>query len=150
MSYDKLFQHRQEEEIRRNLYIISPQKIDSLDKLKYYERKAIEYIKELESTIVTINEYRNALAKRSRDFFTANYNLLLSLKREKNYSDSKVFYRITIEKVFDNNSIHPETIHEKKYSGTERHKAFKEFEALQKQYPNIRTEKNTEKKFWEK
>lgn len=152
MQYSKdFFRNGGTGEIRTYIHLKDPSKIDNLENLKYYDATAARDIIDLQEKIEFLKQYRADLAERSRAFFTANYTLLLSLKRDRSYfRDGKVYYIITIHKIFDNPTIAPEAIHESRYKGTERHEAFKEFEALKKQYPGIKFEKDIEKKSWEK
>lgn len=151
MEYSKdFFRYGETGEIRTYIRLKNPDKIDTLDNLKYYDSTAARDIAELQETIEFLKQYRADISKRSKAFFTANYTLLLSLKRDRRYRDGKVYYEIKIDKIFDNATIAPETIHNSRYQGTERHTAFKEFESLKKQCPGIKFEKDIEKKFWEK
>lgn len=53
-------------------------------------------------------------------------------------------------KVYDLKNAAPEKVLEETYPGTERRQAFKRFEELKKQHPNIETIIDTNKKYWEK
>ena len=151
MEYSKdFFWHGGEGELRTYTHLKNPDKIDTLKYLEYYDSTASKAIAEYQEKIEFLKQYRADIAERSKDFFTANYTLFLSLKRDRSYRDGKVYYEIKIDKIFDNATIAPETIHKSRYQGTERHAAFKEFEALKKQYPGIKFEKDIDKKFWEK
>ena len=151
MEYSKdFFRNGDTGEIRIYIHLKYPGKIDTLDNLKYYDSTAARDIIELQEKIEFLKQYRADIAERSQAFFAANYTLLLSLKREKNYYSGKVYYTIKIEKIFDNATIAPETVYENRFPGTERHAALKVFEALKKQYPGIKYEKDIEKKHWEK
>ena len=79
-----------------------------------------------------------------------NYKLCLRLERFITYYDNLKKYIITIAKRFDGNNMADEEILRETYDGKERHKALKRFEALKKEYPNIETEIDIEKKRWER
>lgn len=154
MTFDKLnslhWNHSHECEIQMHFYLIYADKLDSLDRVLYYDRNAAEKIRELESTIAVLKEYRQSLFERSQVITAANYHLRLSLTREVHYYQNKKYYLVEIVKVFDRADIAPETVLSERYEGTERHKAIKRFEELRKSHPGIETEKDIAKKQWEK
>ena len=97
-----------------------------------------------------MQEYRIELFNRYQEIVSTNYRLCLTLKREINYYKNKKFYYIYLEKVYDREDVKPEELLQERFDGTERHKAFKRFAELQKQYPNIEIIKDINKKHWEK
>lgn len=137
-------------ELSIRLYIKKPEKIDSIKDIKYYENKAVQEIAEAEELIKTLQEYRQALYNRYQEMSNTNYKLRLRLERFVSYFDNLKKYIITIAKRFDGNNMADEEILRETYEGKERHKALKRLEALKKEYPNIETEIDIEKKRWER
>jgi hypothetical protein len=72
------------------------------------------------------------------------------MERRVSYYDKAKTYIITIAKRFDGNNVADEIILKESFEGKERHKAFKRFEALKKEYPNIEHDTDIEKKKWER
>lgn len=137
-------------ELSIRFYIKKPEKIDSIKDIKYYENKAVQEIAEAEELIKTLQEYRQALYTRYQEMSKTNYRLCLRLERFVSYYDNLKKYIITIAKRFDGNNMADEEILRETYEGKERHKALKRLEALKKEYPNIETEIDIEKKRWER
>lgn len=150
MSFKDLFTHKSDAEIRHWIYIKKPETIGSLKDIEYYSGRAAQGIAEAESIIATLKEYQQALCTRYQEIAATNYKLLLSLERHISRYDNTKDYTVTIVKRFEGNNVKDETILKENYAGKERHKAIKRFEALKKEYPNIETEIDIEKKFWEK
>lgn len=136
--------------IGEQYYLIKPEKLDSISRVKMYDETAARAIKDATALIAVMNEYRHALYVRFNEINETNYSFLLSVKREIRYYENKKIYFVTIAKVFDRKDVAPETVLRERYEGRERHKALARFEELKKQYPNIRTEKDINKKQWEK
>lgn len=149
MSYQDLFTHRPEAELRRFIYIKKPEAIGSIKDIEYYENRARQAIAECEEMIKTLQEYRQALYERYTVVSATNYTLFLKLERRVHYNNSKS-YVITIVKRFEGNNVDDAEILRESYEGKERHKALKRFEALKKEYPNIENEIDIEKKHWER
>ena len=68
----------------------------------------------------------------------------LTLRRRVDYYSNKKYYEVKVLKTIDAPNARPVA------DGKDRHKALKHFEELKKQYPNIETEKDIDKKQWEK
>lgn len=149
MSLKDLFRHSTDEELHRRIYIKKPSAITSAKDLEWYSGRASQAIAEAESMIELMQEYQKALYDRYQEICSANYTLFLKLQREVHYSGSKA-YVITISKRFDGHNVADEEILREKYEGKERHKALKRFEALKKEYPNIPSEMDIEKRHWER
>ena len=149
MSYQDLFNHRPEAELRRFIYIKKPEAIGSIKDIEYYEGRARQAIAECEEMIKTLQEYRAALYERYQVVSATNYTLFLKLERRVHYNNSKSSV-ITIVKRFEGNNVSDAEILRESYEGKERHKALKRFEALKKEYPNIENEIDIEKKQWER
>lgn len=148
MSYQDLFTHRPEAELRRFIYIKKPSAITSLKDLSSYSRRATEAINEAAELIKTLQEYQRALFERSQEILNTNYKLFLFIERRRHYDNTKS-YIITIVKRFDGNNVADEEILRETYPGKERHKALKRFEELKKEYPNIENDMDIAKKHWE-
>lgn len=73
-----------------------------------------------------MTDYRKQIFDRLQTVYTAPYNLKISLKRKKRYQD-KVFYFLTVGKVFMDAGIDPLEIENHKYAGTERTQAIKDY-----------------------
>lgn len=113
------------------------------------DKHAAEKIAELLEMAELLKEYRQSLFERSQLIAGANYRLRLTLKRELHSYESKKYYRVELAKIFDRQDIEPETVLSERYTGAERHKAFKRFEDLRKSHPGIDAEKDIAKKHWE-
>lgn len=149
MSYKDLFTHRQDAEIRHYIYLKKPEAIGSTKDAEYYSGRASQAIAEAESTIKMLREYQQAIYTRYQEIIGTNYKLFLFLERQVKFSGSKS-YVITISKKFDGNNVADEVILRETFEGKERHRAFKRFEALKKEYPNIEHDTDIEKKHWER
>lgn len=122
--------------------LIDAQRIADADK------RADRDIKELLQLVSDLREYRQTLAARYAELETMPYKLKLELKRQRNYSSNKIYYYVTISKVFDDGTTQLEL--NEKYAGTERHKAISRYEELKKQRPGIEAIKDIEKGRWER
>ena len=91
--------------------------------------------------------YRQALAARYAQLETMAYTRLLRLERSPHWK-GHIEYVVTITRTMEDGTQTREL--REVYPGKERKKAFTRFEALQKQFPGIPTEKDIEKKYWEK
>lgn len=149
MSFTDLFNHREDAELRRFIYVKKPEAIKSLKDIEHYNSNAQQAIAEMESTIKLLKEYQQALYTRYQEISQTNYKLLLFLERRVHYNNSKSYY-VTISKRFDGNNVADEEILREVFEGKERHKALKRFEALKKEYPNIEHDTDIEKKHWER
>ena len=74
----------------------------------------------------------------------------LTLRRRVDYYSNKKYYEVKVLKTIDAPNARPVAVVSEEYDGKDRHKALKRFEELKKQYPNIETEKDIDKKQWEK
>ena len=135
---------------RSRHYITWPDKINSLEQCKQADKATVNEIDDLKRLIDLLQEYRIELFNRYQEIVSTNYHLRLTLKREINYYKNKKFYYIYLEKVYDREDVKPEELLQERFDGAERHKAFKRFAELQKQYPNIEIIKDINKKHWEK
>lgn len=131
-------------------YIKRPDKIKSLVEIQEIDKRIAEEIKYLLSKMELLNLYRAELFNRFQEINAANFHLRISLDRQQQYYENKVFYYITVENVPDRADVAPVPILSEKFSGKERHNALKRFEELCKQYPHAEKIKKIEKSQWEK
>lgn len=155
MALDKLFTrygHLQNEmDINIHLNHARAEKIVNLNTIKFEDRHAAEEINIFLAYAELLKEYRKTLYDRAQEFYTADYKYLLKItRRVDTRKNNKKFYTITLQKIYNIQNASPETVLTETYQGTERHKALKRFEDLQKKYPNIETETDIEKKYWER
>ncbi|MCD7728679.1 MAG: hypothetical protein LUI60_02040 [Clostridia bacterium] len=155
MALDKLFTrygHLQNEmDINIHLNHTRADKIDNTNHIALEDRRAAEEINIFLAYAELLKEYRKTLYDRAQEFYSADYKYLLKITRTvEMWKNNKKFYTITVEKIYNLPKARPETVITEAYQGTERHKALKRFEELQKIYPNIETEKDIDKKYWER
>lgn len=150
MTYEDLFYHKAEAEIRRYTYVKNPSTIDNTDSLKRYADEARRAIKEAEELIAFLKEYQKDLCTRYQEIVSTNYTLFLLLKRHVNIYTGAKTYEITISQRYTENNIRDVHTLREVYEGRDRHKALKRFEELKKQYPNIENAMEIEKHRWEK
>ncbi len=136
------------EEIRLYGYLYPFKNITDIDRLKDYDEYSTRFIAEAEAAIEKMKVYRKALFIHTQYLSQAPYTLELKLLRERRYHDNKVYYFVTLQKVFD--GIGKRDVISESYHGTERSTAIKRFEELKKQYPGVEAIKDIEKRSWEK
>lgn len=150
MTYEDLFYHKPEAELRHYTYVKKPSTIDSIKSLEYYADNARRAIKEAEDHIAFLKEYQKDLCARYQEIVSTNYTLFLLLKRHVNSYTNVKSYEITISQRYAENNIKDVEILREKFEGRDRHKALKRFEELKKQYPNIANAMEIEKHRWER
>ena len=150
MTYEGLFYHRPEAEIRNYTHIKKPDTIDSAKSLEHYADNARRAIKEAEEFIEFLKQYQKDLCARYQEIVSTNYTLFLLLKRHVNLYTNVKTYEITISQRYTDNNIKDVEILREKFEGRDRHKALKRFEALKKEYPNIENAMEIEKHRWER
>lgn len=111
------------------------------------DRWAADTIRQLESYLEALKDYRQALAARYAQLETMAYTRLLRLERCAHWK-GHIEYVVTITRTMEDGTQTREL--REVYAGKERKKAFDRFAALQKQFPGIPAEKDIEKKYWEK
>ncbi len=136
------------EEIRLYGYLYPFKNITDIDRLKDYDEYSTRFIAEAEAAIEKMKVYRKALFNHTQYLSQAPYTLELKLLRERRYHDNKVYYFVTLQKVFD--GIGKRDVISETYYGTERSTAIKRFEELKTQYPGVEAIKDIEKRSWEK
>lgn len=131
-------------------YFTRADKIDTFDKVQQADKDAQDKITSLYTWIELLTEYRKTLYARAQELCAASYTMKLTLRRRVDSWNNKRYYDITIVKIIDAPNARPVAVLSEEYNGKERHKALKRFEELKKQYPNIETEKDIDKKQWER
>ena len=130
-------------------YIQRPDKIKYLDKVQNADRAAAEEIEHLKNLIELLSVYRVELFNRFQEITAVNFHLRVSIERQRQYYENKVFYYINVEKIPDRADVAPVAISFEKFNGKERHNALKRFDELCKQYPHAEQIKKIEKSRWE-
>ena len=139
-----------EAEIKRNIYLTSPERLNSLQKIFEKDKSVAKDIEEAEALIACLKEYRQALYDRAQEVVRANYYLRLSLEREVRYTQNRKYYHVYLRKIFCQEDIQPEEILHERFDGAKRHEAVKRFQAMKKQYPGIECQIDIKKRSWEK
>lgn len=149
MSYKNYFGRSADgcAEIRPYIHIRQPEKLAKPEDIAYYDGRAAQAIKELEAIAENLKEYRQALAARYGELETMSYTRLLKLERRPHWRGN-IEYTVTITRTMADGTELQEL--REVYPGNERYKAKSRFQALQKQYPGIPTEQDTEKRAWER
>lgn len=126
---------------------VSPDTITTPSEVATRDKWTADTIRQLESYLEGLKDYRQALAARYAQLETMAYTRLLRLERSPHWK-GHIEYVVTITRTMEDGTQTREL--REVYPGKERKKAFTRFEALQKQFPGIPTEKDIEKKYWEK
>ena len=111
------------------------------------DKRAQEAIKQAQDLIEWLKAHRVELAERYNELETIENHIRVTLKRQKNWTNNKIFYFLMSDKVFDDGTV--EFISSKKFAGTERNKAIKEFNDIKKRLPNQEYISDIEKGPWE-
>ena len=150
MSYRDWFKthygHRSDTDQSIRIYLTDPATADAKT-IVWNDTRSASYILECERMIADLKEYRQALAARYAQLETMSYKRLLKLQRVPSWRGS-ISYFVTITKTLEDGTKLDEL--RESYEGKERHKAFKRFAELQKQYPGIDAEKDVERRAWER
>lgn len=131
-------------------YFTRADKIETFDKVQQADKAAQDKITSLYVWIDLLKEYRKTLYTRAQELCAAGYKMKLTLRRRVDSWKNKRYYDITVVKIIDAPNARPVAVLSEEYNGKDRHKALKRFEELKKQYPNIETEKDIDKKQWER
>lgn len=134
-----------EEQIRYIGYLIQPKKISDMGGLICCDRSAVKDIKRLNGLIERLKEYRLELSERAQELETMKNHIRVSLIREKHWYDSKIYYHIITEKVYEDGTQERIKSESYDYTGKERHKAINKFEEIKKANPYYEFVKNIEK-----
>lgn len=131
-------------------YFTRADKIETFEKVQQADKAAQDKITSLRVWIELLKKYRKTLYSRAQELCAATYNMKLTLRRRVDYYSNKKYYEVKVLKTIDAPNARPVAVVSEEYDGKDRHKALKRFEELKKQYPNIETEKDIDKKQWEK
>lgn len=141
--------HRELNETR-HIFLPNPDKLHTMKDLTYHGSQAARYAAEFKALIETMEAYQSLIYDRVQALTTAQYHTEIHLTRQNQYWNHKIFYYLTVKKVYDTPGIEPETIECTTYPGTERRQALKDFAAYQKSHPGIIAVKDIEKARWER
>ena len=111
------------------------------------DRRAQQSIEDAENLIKWLKAHRVELAERYRELEAMESHIRVTLKRQRNWTNNKIFYFLMNDKVFDDGTV--EFISSKKFAGTERNKVIKEFNDIKKRLPNQEYILDIEKGPWE-
>lgn len=151
MSYHDLLNRYGSEqdsaEVRPYIYIQHPRKLNTPEEIAYRDKSAADNIRQLETIIENLKDYRQALAARYGELETMPYTRLLKLERCTHWK-GKIEYIVTITRQYSDKTDVQEL--REVFPGKERKKAFERYNSLLKQYPGIHNEMDIEKRQWEK
>ncbi|MCI5929040.1 MAG: hypothetical protein MRZ73_10980 [Pseudoflavonifractor capillosus] len=152
MDWKELFAHcwnsSLEYNLRVNDYIIHPDKLDTPERVAYYDRSAAGTIQRMEEYIEALRGYRQALAARYAALASMPYGYRLDLIRRRGWSNKRVTYTVSLVREYQDG--HEEAEESTTYSGAQRREAFKAFEALKQSRPGIACNVDIEKRSWER
>lgn len=131
-------------------YIQKPDKIKSAIACANADKTAKDEIECLKQKIEFLQIYRTELYKRYQEINSATYHKRITIERQRQYYENKIFYNITIENVPDRADVAPCEVLAETFEGKQRHNALKRFVELCKQYPHAETVKKIQKSQWEK
>lgn len=134
-------------EHRIYIYCQLPEKLTTQEEILHRDKVTANTIREMQSYIELLTEYRRNLAARYAELETMPYRLALKLERDPHYRGG-VYYNVTITKTLADGTETDEL--REQFTGAERRKAFARFEELKKQRPGIEAVKDIEKRSWEK
>ena len=133
-----------------HIYLPNPDTLKSMDDALFWGGHAASDIANCKALISRLEEYQRKVYERVQTLETAPYHHRVTLHRERRFRESKVFYHLIVEKVYDIEGIKPTEIQRTNYPGTERREAIKAFEAYKKSHPGIEAVLDIEKGRWEK
>lgn len=131
-----------------NIHLISPNQLDTLDRITQHDRWTADYIARLTEELENLKAYRLALADRYNELSTMPYTLQLTCNRRKRYHDNKVYYTVKLTRHYQDGTKTDELT--ETYPGTERRAALARYAELQKSHPGIDCELDIEKRSWER
>lgn len=137
-----------EADIRISGYLLRPDQLDTIARVKDYDQTAERTIQELEEKIQQLKAYRIALAERYNYLATAPTVPVVRLTRRKTY-EGKVFYYLEVysRNLLDGKEVKTSTT---TFPGKERHKAIAAYNDYIKAHPGIAAEIDIEKRSWER
>lgn len=148
MKWEEIFRRGREAEIRVSGYFQHPDKLDTPERVAYYDRSAAGTIQRMEAYIEALRGYQQALAARYAALASMPYDYRLDLIRRRGWSDKRVTYTVALVREYQDG--HEEAEESTTYPGTQRREAIKAFEALKKSRPGIACNVDIEKRGWER
>lgn len=148
MEWEEIFRRGREAEIRVSGYFQHPDKLDTPERVAYYDRSAAGSIQRMEEYIEALRGYRQALAARYAALASMPYGYRLDLIRRRGWSDKRVTYTVALVREYQDG--HEEAEESTTYPGTQRREAMKEFDRLKKSRPGIACNVDIEKRGWER
>ena len=131
-----------------NIHLVSPNQLDTLDRIAQHDRWTADYIARLTEELENLNAYRLALADRYNELSTMPYTPQLTCKRHPNYRNGKILYTVKLTRVYRDGTKTDELT--ETFPGTERRAALARYAELQKTHPGIACELDIEKASWER
>lgn len=135
-------------EIRIYHTIHKPEKLDTADRVSYYDGNAAAIITECQAIIDAMKEYRLDLAKRYAELETMPFKDCLHLRRDRRWRNGNVMYYVYIMRTFEDGTTH--LVLDESYRGQQRRDALARYEEIKKQRPGIEAVKDIERKSWER
>ncbi len=134
----------------RHYYIQKPDKIKSTLDCANADKTAKDEIEFLKQKIEFLQIYRTELYKRYQEINSATYHKRITIERQRQYYENKVFYYVTVESVPDRADVETRVLRRDRFEGKQRHEALKLFQTLCKCYPQAEIVKKIEKSKWER
>ena len=147
MKWEEIFRRGREAEIRVSGYFQHPDKLDTPERVAYYDRSAAGTIQRMEEYIEALRGYRQALAARYAALASMPYGYRLDLIRRRGWSDKRVTYTVALVREYQDG--HEEAEESATYPGAQRREALKAFEALKRSRPGIACNMDIKKRPWE-
>ena len=141
--------HHDTVEHNHRISYVDPEVMDETKRILFYDSWSKDHIEAMEKEIALLKEYRIALAERYNYLESAATTPVIKLKRERSYSDNKVFYYlIEYKRILDTGK--DIQVNSTKYPGSERRQAIADYNAYIKGHPGIIAIKDIEKGKWER
>ena len=139
--------YKSDADINLRCYVQDPRKIEDAKRIAWLDETAGRMIRDAESTIEALREYRQALAARYAELDAMPYTLKIRLERHKGWNGPVNYFLRLIRVYADGHTADEECT---KYPGTERHKAISDYKELVKSRPGITAEIDIQKGKWER
>lgn len=131
--------------------LIAPQKLDSTNRVEYYDKYASERISRLEAEIKFLQGYKIELAKRYGELVTMPYHTRISLTREHSFKSggkSCIVYYLRFHRVYEDGT--EAEYNYKRYEGGDRQKAIADYREAIASDRNAIGIMDISKRSWEK
>lgn len=147
----ELFKDTAEERCFFETWMLHPDKIETMERLRVSDKEAERAIKDAERSIEKLKEYRRMLYDRAQKLDRAEKRKLVEIIKEK--TDGKISYTVSVYDVAQDGTRHGyeagwyhmkvtgsmKELSRTVYGGKERRKALADFEQLLKEYPGAMT-----------